>query len=425
MPFNATALAAYTKRTYDPKYVENMLLSLEEKMLREIKRETDGSGESYSFLVDADDSFNGSADFATAQNAATNNNNTVGSKFLFNWADYAAVAQLTSSIIGKTRNNDGAWQKALDVAMRKTAKGIAHAYAVFMQGYGWGDISTIASVSGSTFVPGTASDITKYVKGMPVQFSSTLHGNALRSATVLYVTGVNYTPGSELVTLSGTLASVSAVNGDWCFIAGCRDNAFTTQLVPIGLKSWLPNQRASCDLPDTTISQLGGPDRSTNSRLYGTFIDATDGRSILEAVIDGAQEAITIGNAKKLEMYCSKGVYNRVVKDLNNAVRYDGNPAVKTVGTNRLLVYADGDAEAHLQVSRTTNDNQIWGMDPSQFVLKSIGGAPHIDMEDGLTMARQATSQGYEIRWFSQTVFEPRNLPGMLRIQLNASTGNF
>jgi hypothetical protein len=417
MAFTGTALNAYTKRTYDPKFIENSMTSLEEKILRVIKKETDGSGEQYSYLADADDSFNGSADFPTAQNAAANNANTVGSKFLLDWNDYSAVAQITSSIIGKTRNNDGAWQKAVDVAMRKTMKSIAHANAVFLQGYGWGEIGKIQSVSGSTFVPNPVSDIFKYVKGMPLHFSASLHANALRTATVIYVTGVNYTSGSELVTCSAAVAP--GANGDYAFIAGCRqDSGSPARIALPGLGVYLPDQKSGRDLPDTTISQFGGPDRSTNSRLYGTYQDATAGGNILEALIDAVQTSITIGNAKKMECFGSKGTYTQVVKDLQNAVRYDGNPTSKTVGTNRLLILADGDVEAHLQVSRTTNDNMIWGFDPGTIIMKSIGGAPHIDMEDGLTMARQSASAGYEVRWFQQATLELSNPASALRVQL-------
>jgi hypothetical protein len=94
------------------------------------------------------------------------------------------------------------------------------------------------------------------------------------------------------------------------------------------------------------------------------------------------------------------------------------NSTGKSVGTKKLLIYSDGDAEAHLQVSRTTNDNQIWGYDPAQIVTKSIGGAPHIDAEDGLQMARQAAAAGYEIRWFQQYLYAFKNPAGGVRIQL-------
>jgi hypothetical protein len=421
MAFNATALNAYIKRTYDPKYIEASMTSRIDATLKAVSRMTDGSGEQFSWLADGDDSFNGSADFATAQTAASSNNNTVGLKFLANWQDYAAVAQITASIIGKTRNNDGAWQRAVDVAMKKTINAVAHANAVMWMSQGWGDISTIQSVSGSTFVPGIASDITKYVVGMPLHFSSALNTATLRSTTVIYVTKVSYTPGSEKVTCSATLASVSAVNGDTAFIAGCRENSATpsaNRLALTGVEAWFPNQLNSTTMADTTVTSLFGPDRTVNSRYYGTFIDATGGGSRIGALIDGVQEAVTVGGVEKLECYASKAVFADIAKDLQGAVLYTLNPESKTIGTNRLRIYADGNVEAFLNVSRTMNDTYIIGYDPKQIVLKSIGEAPHIDSEDGLTMARVSSAQSYEVRWFQQAVFEVRNPVGGLRVQL-------
>ena len=253
MAFTATALDAYLKRKYDPKFIENSMTSVEDSILRAIKRETDGSGEQYSWLVDADDAFNGGFALATAQAAAQANDTIVGSKFLSNWNDAAAVAQITSSVIGKTRNNDGAWMKAVDIAMRKTMKGIAHMNAVMLQSYGWGDIGQITSVSGSTFVPLIRSDITKYVKGMPITFAPSLHSDALRSATPLYVTAVNYTQGSELVTLSGALSGPGGANNDWAFIADFRQNSGSPSMQAlVGLKSILPNLGCSQIAPTST-----------------------------------------------------------------------------------------------------------------------------------------------------------------------------
>lgn len=421
MAFSSTALNAYVKRRYDPKFIDNSLIQMLDSTLKPIKKETDGSGENYTWMTDVDDVDGGSADFVIAQAAAANNSPTVGSKFLSDWNDYADVAQISASIIGKTRNNDGAWMKAVDVAMKKKMRAIAHANAVMFQSRGWGEISQITSPSGSTFVPLVRSDITKYVRGMPLHFSSALNSATLRSSTVLYVTAVSYTPGSELVTCSGTMASVGAVANDWAFRAGCRqDSATPARIALTGIAAWCPNQAVgNTDMADATITNIFGAPRTSNSRLYGTCIDATGGGSLLSALIDGAQEALTVGNATSLELFCSKANFASVAKDLNAAVVYDGNPATKSVGTKRLLIYSDGDkGEAHLQVSRTTNDSQVWGYDPSQVILRSIGGAPHIDAEDGLQMCRQSAAQGYETRWFQQAIYEFTNPAGLLRVQL-------
>ena len=119
-----------------------------------------------------------------------------------------------------------------------------------------------------------------------------------------------------------------------------------------------------------------------------------------------------------LRCFASKAVYAQIAKDLNNPVVYRDNPENKTIGTRQLTVYSSDKLVATLEVSRLTNDVQIWGFDPTQMILKSIGGAPHLDAEDGLTLARQSAAAGYEIRWFQQYIYQAKNIPGGLRIQL-------
>jgi hypothetical protein len=418
MPYNATTANSYMKRRFVSKFVENALTSTQDPMYKAMSKNTDGSGEQNSFLFDGDDSFGVSADFVISQTAASTLTATVGSRFLFDWSNASEVAQVTSDIIGKTRNNDGAWQKAIDMAMKKKMNAFNHFNSVLQNGQGWGEVSQITSVSGSTFVPLIRSDITKYVKGMPLHFSQLLNTTLLRSATVVYVTAVSYTLGSELVTLSATLASVSAVNNDFAFIAGVRqDSATPSRLAWIGLDGWVPNQIGG--VTDATLSTLGGVNRALNSRLYGTFIDATGTGSILGALIDGVQEAGTVGNATRVRCFASKSNFATVAKDLQNAVRYDNSDArSKTVGTNKLLIYSDGQCEGTLEVSRTLNDNKIFGFDPSIYVLDSIGTAPHIESDDGLTMGRVGNAAAWEVRWFQQACSRLTNPPAALRIQL-------
>src|SRR4029079_17429830 len=145
-------------------------------------------------------------------------------------------------------------------------------------------------------------------------------------------------------------------------------SATPARLVPVGLGAFFPNQNSGQDLTDATITTLLTVDRSANRRLYGTFIDATGGGSVLSALIDGCQEALTVGNAKLLRCFCSKATYAQVAKDLNNGVVYNDTPQGKSIGTRRLTVYSSDKQEATLEFSRCTNDSQIWGFSPPEVI---------------------------------------------------------
>src|SRR4029079_9194080 len=85
---------------------------------------------------------------------------------------------------------------------------------------------------------------------------------------------------------------------------------------------------------------------------------------------------LSVGNAEVLRCFCSKAVYAQVAKDLNNGVVYNDNPQGKSIATRGLTVYSSDKQEATLEVSRCTNDSQIWGFSPPEVIAKSIGGVP-------------------------------------------------
>jgi hypothetical protein len=411
MAADATTLAAYVKRRYDDTFVENALLSVSDATIRTVKKETNGSGKSWTWFCDVQDAFNASPDFATVQAAATNDAVTLGAQFESSWYKLSGDAVISAEIIGQTKDNDGAWMKAVDVAQTKAMAGLMHANAIMLQGKGWGEVSQITSVSGATFKPLIPSDITKYAAGMRLHFSSSLNTAGLRSSTSLRVTKVSYTPGQELVTCDQNLSVPGGVNNDWAFIAGARqDSATPTRLCPVGYGGWFIDQSSgSADMTDSTLTTLYGQDRTVNSRFYGNFVDATAGGSKLPYLIDLIQQCATIGNAKEVNLFCSYGNHAEITKDFMPNVRYADNPQEKSIGTGRTVIYSDGTCKGILNVSRTTNDNVIWGGDMNQIVMKSIGTAPHVDMEDGNRLLRVYNSQAYEIRWFQQMTFAFKN----------------
>lgn len=412
-----TAFAAYVKRKFDAKYINNMYTAKQSKMWKTVKKSTDGGGDNLTFLEDADDLFGASPDFTISQNQAANQNPTQGSQYLFPWTPLYEVARLDTPTINKTRNNDSAWQSAITVAMKKKLAAIAHYNAVILQGQGWGEICQITNPSGSTFQCLTSSDITKIVQGMPIVFSADLNVSGLRSATVRTVLSVDYA--QNLVTLDGTLAGVSAVANDFAFIAGARSNTPASgRLTWVGLGAHIPDRTTT--ISDATVITIGGVNRSANPRLYGTFVDARNSGSALSAMIDGVQEASTIGGAEHLELFASKNVFATVAKDLQTSVNYEGAPAEKNIGTKRLHIFSDGDGcDAYLNVDKCTNDNQIWGFDPNVVTFRSIGEAPMIDnFGDKAQMGRVSNAAAWELRLFQQGALKVSNHPACLRIRL-------
>jgi len=60
----------------------------------------------------------------------------------------------------------------------------------------------------------------------------------------------------------------------------------------------------------------------------------------------------------------------------------------------------------------------IWGVDPKQVDVTSIGEAPHLDDEDGLPFTRQGSQSGYEIRIIGHFNYFVQNPAACFRVQL-------
>lgn len=413
----ATSFAAYIKRVFPKGFVDSSFTALVDAMWKDLPKDTSAGGDFCVYLEDADDSFSASGDLTTAQatNAATTDN--MGSQFQFPWVPVSDEAQLTTEVITKTQTNDSAWQSATKTVLKKKINGINHLLAVALLGQGWGEIGTIASVSGATFKMTVPSKVVKIVNKMPLVFAQDLNVSALRSATPIYVTAVDYD--NNLVTCSANLAVPGGANGDYVFIAGLRvagapggvrGNCF------VGLDAHLPDRTAA--LTDATVITIGGINRATNSRLYGTFIPAQGGGSILAALISATQKAATNGGATDITYYCSQANFAQVELDLANAVGPDDNQRKKSIGTSDLVIYSNGTTVGRLKVGKLIDDTVIFGMDKDAWEFVSFGSCPKVDQFDGLEMGRLATTQGYGIRFYGLGALKIKNHPACVRIQL-------
>lgn len=413
----ATSFAAYVKRQFPKGFIDSSYTALIDTMWKELPKVTDAGGDLLVYLQDADDAFTASGDLATVQatNAATSDN--IGSQFQFPWIPVSDEAQLTTEVITKTQNNDSAWMQATKTAMKKKIAGLNHLIAVQLVGQGWGEIGAIASVSGATFKLAIPSRINRVVNRMPLLFAQDLNVSACRSATPIYVTSVD--PDNNLVTCSANLSVPGGANGDFCFIAGLRPtgapggvrgNAFP------GFDAHFPDRSAT--ITDTTVSTLGAINRANNPRLYGTFVDASQGGSVLAALISATQKAATNGGATELTFYCSQAVYATVATDLANPTNYEGNPKNKTVGTSSVVFYSNGTTTATLKVTKMMDDTMIFGLEKGAIEFVSFGSFPKVDNLDGLDMARLATSQGYGVRFYGLGGLRVKNHPACVRIKL-------
>lgn len=412
--FNSTTAAAFLQRFYSPSFVANSVAKNASKVLGQIKRLPDCGGDTYNFLSVVDEVATGSADFSTAQSVASNSTQTVGSQYSIAWCESNEPVRVSGKMIAQTRNNSAAWMNALKFAMDSGLRVAAHRLSIRLYTQGWGELAVVkaGSVSGATFQCATGGHVYRFFKGMPLVGSSSLNAATLRSATAINVSGVDYSTG--IITCDTNLATPGIVAGDTIFTKGDRENSATpSRLCPAGFPAWLPLQPVT----DATLSTFYGVTRSSNTRLYGNYVDGRN-QSLVDSLQQLAQTCASIGNATKLMAVVSPYQYTALAKALGSDRRYVDVPGKDGyVGFKTLAVMAEG-IEVPVISDKYVGDDVAFMFDPAEVELASLGPAPHIDMVDGNKMLRISDDNGIEVRIISWSVIALKNTAACGTIQL-------
>lgn len=402
---NPTTGAAFLKRYYSPSFISNAIDKEGSKLFAMVPKDANGSGDSYNFFADVDGGIaSGSADFSTAQTTAANNTATIGSQFKVDWVEDHEVVQIDGKFLAQTRNNTGAWTTALKYAMDNAIRYAAHRKSIAFVTLGWGELAQATGISGATFKCVDSANIYRFMKGVPLVGSSSINAATLRSGTPINVTGVDYS--NNVVTCDTALATPGITTNDWVFTSGDRQNSATPVRVrPAGFPAWIPDQTGG--VTDTTISTLYGVVRSTNTRLYGNWIDGTT-QSLQDASIQACQTASSIGNATDMVLAYSPANFSTLSKAMGSDKRYVDLKGNGNVGFKTIAVYADG-VEAAVISDKYMSSHSGFLMDRKAFVHASIGPAPHIDTDDGNTILRISNSNGVEGRIVSYECIACKN----------------
>lgn len=222
-----------------------------------------------------------SADFPTAQAIATVKGSS--SKYftvLGNGKSLYANASIPTQVARGSNGNAAAWVKLVTYEIDGVLQGGSQVLNALLYGDGWGSFGNVASFTGKTVTLSVIEDAIKFQAGMVLMFapdpgtsSSRANGSGLTAVgagpTIAAVDTVN-----GILTFTNNIADASLgvptiANGDYIFMLLNRQTTPTAHQCVDGLAAWLPS----------TSPQSGesfhGVDRSSNTRLYGLFLDAT------------------------------------------------------------------------------------------------------------------------------------------------------
>jgi hypothetical protein len=394
---NFTALAGILKEYYGAQQIKNLVYK-RNKLLAMVSKEEDWSGLLVPIPVLYGNPQGASATFATAQ---TNVTSSKAIRFAMNWAQDYAVAKITNLVQLASRNDAGAFLKAvrneLDGALKTAENRLAG--GLFRSSTGTIGTGTIAS---GVITLTNASDVTQFEVGQAIEAASTDGGAALGS-NVGYVIAVDRSAGkfSVATTQGGTAATPSSWTGTMHFRVQGDLN-----LKINGLADWFPTTAP------TTGDSFNGVDRSVDpTRLAGVRWDGSS-QTIEEAIIDAAALAAREDGNPELGI-TNHNTWAALVKALGSKVNYVNFESDEVPGIGFQGVRVNGpDGEINVFADRSCQAKKLYLLDPDTLTLGSMKPCPHILSElDGLEQLRASTADAAEVRIGSYAILAC-NAPG-------------
>lgn len=365
-------------------------------------------GESMRLPLKIGDVQGGSATFAEAQSGASGSS-SVERAFSLTHCELFSLAQLSGSVI--RRSEKEAILKALDTEVESAMNTLACDLSHQLYRNGYGSRGAIAGVSGSTFQCANADDVMHIKKGMRLVFSESEAGHVLRSATVRTVTAVDEE--TNTVTLDGTMAGVSAVNGDHVFRSGDRENSATpARLVYSGVKAWIPSS--------VSATTFFGVDRTVDRvRLAGRYWAAA-ATPPEEVLIDGLRKLRRVGG-KASHAFVPTAFFAALTKQLQSRgtlplVDVKVTPRVGFRGID--LVGAGGSVTVLDDIY--CPPDMVWLTNIADWSTATAGKMVRLADEDGLKVSRSGTADTFEARFVSEGNFACRNPLNNIHINITA-----
>lgn len=232
-----------------------------------------------------------------------------------------------------------------------------------------------------------ASDIVNIEVNQRINIWSAESGGSQRSSdgsdTSWLVTAVDRSAGTftldDTYTSSGTIAA-----NDYIFVEGDRGLGIS------GLDAWIPSSA-----PGAT--SFFGVDRSVDTNRLGGIRSDGSAKPIEEALIDGASLVAREGG-KVDHCFLSYEQYAKLEKALGSKVQYVDLKMTAEVGFRGILLNGPR-GPIKVIPDQNCQANVAWLLQLDTWKLYTLGKAVRVIDTDGLTMLRQASSDGVEVRY--------------------------
>ena len=339
-----------------------------------------------------------SGTFSRAQTNAARTSTLVEDFLLTRAKDYS-LATIDNETLKASESDVDAFMDASTTEIDGCIQSLSNSIAQKMYRTGWGEVGQVgnSSVSVAYIDLVDIEDVTNIEVGMELVVAAALGTGNIRtvgsSTNGLIVTGVNRRSGrvafaADIDDAADGIPAIAA--NDYIFIRGDRQEASSpARIVLSGLEAWVPYGGPSA-------TAFYGVDRTVDTRLGGQYLDGTD--APIEEVLTEAIGIVGREGGRLDHFFMPWDKWTDLENSLGSKVQYVDLMANANIGFRGIMVNGPK-GPVKCIADRNCPTGRIHGLQMNVWKLYSLGKAVDVIDTDGLSMLRQSSEDGVEVRY--------------------------
>ena len=320
--------------------------------------------------------------------AQTADNSQAFKRFTLTRSKFFATARIDGEAAEAAVKTEGALVDLVEDKVSGTAQSFVHDLAVYNYGNGSGVLAQVLSIASSpTYTLTTTTNMNNLELGMTVQFvSDATLSPTLRAGGGFAITAIDRL--NKTVTLAGE--PTNDANGDYIVRASMASSSGTNSTY-FGLESYVEG--------GSSPSALYGLTRTSDPvRLAGQTKSYT-GEAMEDAVLDACALSAIQGIGSPDTLIANPIQVSAMKRSVGGRIVYDRTASPKAgVGFSGLVFETEA---GHIDVMSDPYCplQTAYLVRKKDWSLWSLGKAPHMEKNDGLTYLRIADDDAFEVRW--------------------------
>jgi hypothetical protein len=387
MTVDLAAASAYLKNRFSKRKIEQLSYKTSPAFAMIPKKE-DFGGEDLKIPVSYADLKGRSADFAVAQ---ANKQGSDTKAFLLNTVSDYAVFSVSGKAVKLSRGDINSFISVLEKETESAGRALGRSTSWAVFGNSVGSVATMGSNTTTTLTLGNRAQVQNFEVGMTIQLVDPASTSAARSGKLKIVT-VNRDAGTLVCNVAITTGIPAAANDDLVVPEGDL-NARAS-----GFAAWIPNSAPTAGDSFFGVNRADDP-----SRLGGLRFNAA-GLNIVQAIQDAAAQCAENGGSPDT-LFINFDKWKQLMNYLGSQKEITQGTAYAPAGQPKADIGFEGvrihgpNGPISVYADRHCQHNTGWLLQLDTWCLHSAGGVPMLLQEDGQTILREATSDGYEGRW--------------------------